>query len=86
MAQVGTLLTKDAESQAAYAIDAASSARVAAAPEAAAIKQAQTPVKVDFKPTAIVDIDNDNDADAAVGVLTEETPTEQVPVPQIVTP
>ncbi|MGG1353176.1 efflux transporter outer membrane subunit [Psychrobacter pacificensis] len=86
LAQVGTLLTKDAESQAAYAIDAASSARVAAAPEAAAIKQAQTPVKVDFKPTAIVDIDNDNDADAAVGVLTEETPTEQVPVPQIVTP
>ena len=86
LAQVGALLTKDAESQAAYAIDAASSARVAAAPEAAAIKQAQTPVKVDFKPTAIVDIDNDNDADAAVGVLTEETPTEQVPVPQIVTP
>ena len=86
LAQVGTLLTKDAESQAAYAIDAASSARVAAAPEAAAIKQAQTPVKVDFEPTAIVDIDNDNDADAAVGVLTEETPTEQVPVPQIVTP
>lgn len=86
LAQVGTLLTKDAETQAAYAIDAASSARVAAAPEAAAIKQAQTPVKVDFKPTAIVDIDNDNDADAAVGVLTEETPTEQVPVPQIVTP
>lgn len=86
LAQVGTLLTKDAESQAAYAIDAASSARVAAAPEAAAIKQAQTPVKVDFEPTAIVDIDNDNDADAAVGVLTKETPTEQVPVPQIVTP
>ncbi|GAB2633590.1 efflux transporter outer membrane subunit [Psychrobacter pocilloporae] len=86
LAQVGALLTKDAESQAAYAIDAASSARVAAAPEAAAIKQAQTPVKVDFEPTAIVDIDNDNDADAAVGVLTEETPTEQVPVPQIVTP
>nr|WP_299037506.1 efflux transporter outer membrane subunit [uncultured Psychrobacter sp.] len=86
LAQVGTLLTKDAESQAAYAIDAASSARVAAAPEATAIKQAQTPVKVDFEPTAIVDIDNDNDADAAVGVLTEETPTEQVPVPQIVTP
>ena len=86
LAQVGALLTKDAESQAAYAIDAASSARVAAAPEAAAIKQAQTPVEVDFEPTAIVDIDNDNDADAAVGVLTEETPTEQVPVPQIVTP
>jgi multidrug efflux system outer membrane protein len=86
LAQVGTLLTKDAESQAAYAIDAASSARVAAAPEAAAIKQAQTPVEVDFEPTAIVDIDNDNDADAAVGVLTKETPTEQVPVPQIVTP
>lgn len=86
LAQVGTLLTKDAESQAAYAIDAASSARVAAAPEAAAIKQAQTPVEVDFEPTAIVDIDNDNDADAVVGVLTEETPTEQVPVPQIVTP
>ncbi|MGE6393471.1 efflux transporter outer membrane subunit [Psychrobacter pacificensis] len=86
LAQVGTLLTKDAESQAAYAIDAASSARVAAAPEAAAIKQAQTPLKVDFEPTAIVDIDNDNDADAAVGVLTKETPTEQVPVPQIVTP
>ena len=86
LAQVGTLLTKDAESQAAYAIDAASSARVAAAPEAAAIKQAQTPVEVDFEPTAIVDIDNDNDADAAVGVLTEETPAEQVPVPQIVTP
>ena len=86
LAQVGALLTKDAESQAAYAIDAASSARVAAAPEAAAIKQAQTPVEVDFEPTAIVDIDNDNDADAAVGVLTEETPAEQVPVPQIVTP
>ncbi|MGP4789651.1 efflux transporter outer membrane subunit [Psychrobacter sp. 1Y11] len=86
LAQIGTVLTKDAESQAAYAIDAASSARVATVPEAVAIKQAQTPATAEFEPTAIVDIDNDNDTDAAVGVLIQETPVEQAPVTETIEP
>lgn len=86
LAQIGTLLTKDAESQAAYAIDAASSSRVASVAEAVAIKQSRTPARVDFEPTAIVDIDNDNNADAAVGVLIQQTPVEQVPVTETIAP
>jgi multidrug efflux system outer membrane protein len=75
-----------AEAKAAYAIDAASSARVASLQEAIAIKQSKTPATTTFEPTAIVDIDNDNDVDAAVGILIEETPVEQVPVTQIIEP
>lgn len=92
LAQVGTLLTKDAESQAAYAIDAASSAPVVSPQEALAIKQSQTTKTTTFEPTAIVDVNDDGRKDAAVGVVTEEetrfndTSVEQVPVTQIVEP
>lgn len=70
------------------AIEAASSARVASAQEAQAIKQAQPIEKATFNPTAVVDVNNDGKTDAAVGVVTEKTTTkeanvEQVPVTQI---
>lgn len=84
LAQIVSLSSDNSpEAQAAYAIEAASSARVASAPEAIAIKQAQIPSETIFEPTAIVDIDSDNNADAAVGILTEEPTVEQVPVTQI---
>lgn len=86
LAQITTLPASTAEAKAAYAIDAASSARVASLQEAIAIKQSKTPATTTFEPTAIVDIDNDNDVDAAVGILIEETPVEQVPVTQIIEP
>ncbi|MGP5417753.1 efflux transporter outer membrane subunit [Psychrobacter faecalis] len=70
------------------AIEAASSARVASAQEAQAIKQAQPIEKATFNPTTVVDVNNDGKTDAAVGVVTEKTTTkeanvEQVPVTQI---
>ena len=70
------------------AIEAASSARVASAQEAQAIKQAQPIEKATFNPTAVVDVNNDGKTDAAVGVVTEQTITkeakvEPVPVTQI---
>jgi len=86
VAQLGRAPGNSAEAKAAYAIDATSSARVISVQEAIAIKQSNSPTTAVFEPTAIVDIDNDNDADAAVGVLIEETPVEQVPVTQIIEP
>ena len=61
------------KAKAVQAIDAASSARVVSAQEALAIKQAQPVEKSNFKPTAVVDINNDGKTDAAIGVITEET-------------
>ncbi len=86
LADLPTLLTETPESQAEYAIDAASSARVASVPEANAIRQNNAPTRAVFDPKAIVDIDNDNDADAAVGILREDIPVEQKPAPVSVTP
>ena len=79
------------KAKAVQAIDAASSARVVSAQEALAIKQAQPVEKSNFKPTAVVDINNDGKTDAAIGVITEETTfkensVEQVPVTQIIEP
>ena len=77
--------------KAANAIDAASSARVASAQEANAIKQAQPSETATFEPTAVVDVNNDGKKDAAVGVVTKQTTynessVDQVPVTQIVEP
>ncbi len=83
LARIGDLSTSGAKNKAVYAIDAASSARVASVSEAIAIKQSKTPATSTFNPTAVVDIDNDGNADAAVGTITQETPVEQVPVTQI---
>ncbi len=84
LVRIADLTTNSAEGKAAYAIDAASSARVTSVQEAIDIKQSKTPATAVFDPTAIVDIDNDGDADAAVGTIIQETPVEQVPVTQIV--
>ena len=87
LAQIASLPTKNnPEAQAAYAVEAASSARVVSVAEAIAIKRNQTPDIMIFEPTAIVDLDRDNNADAAVGILTEEPTVEQVPVTQIIEP
>lgn len=83
LARIGGLASNNAEAQAAYAIDAASSARVTSVAEAIDIKQSKTPASATFDPKAIVDIDNDGDADAAVGTIIQDTPVEQVPVTQI---
>ncbi len=84
LARIGDKANNSVEAQAAYAIKAASSARVASVPEAIAIKRSKTPASAIFDPTAIVDIDNDGDADATVGTIIQDTPVEQVPVTQIV--
>ncbi|MGE6480608.1 efflux transporter outer membrane subunit [Psychrobacter namhaensis] len=91
LAQIATLPANSAKAKAAYAIDAASSARVASPQEAMAIKQAQETEVAVFEPTAVVDIDNDGKTEAAVGVVTEKTMLqensgEQIPVTQIVEP
>ncbi|AMN68737.1 transporter [Psychrobacter sp. P11G5] len=86
VAQIASLPANSAKAKAAYAIDAASSARVASPQEALAIKQSKTPATSTFKPTAVVDVNNDGRNDAAVGVVTQETPVEQVPVTQIIEP
>ena len=87
LAQLASLPAKNnPEAQAAYAVEAASSARVVSVAEAIAIKRNQTPDIMIFEPTAIVDLDRDNNADAAVGILTEEPTVEQVPVTQIIEP
>ncbi len=83
LARIGDATNNSVEAQAAYAIEAASSARITSVAEAIAIKQSKTPASTIFDPTAIVDIDNDGDADAAVGTIIQETPVEQVPVTQI---
>ena len=91
LAQIATLPANSAKAKAAYAIDAASSARVASPQEAMAIKQGQETEVAVFEPTAVVDIDNDGKTEAAVGVVTEKTMLqensgEQIPVTQIVEP
>ena len=84
--QVGNSPANNAKSKAAYALDAASSARVASPQEAIAIKQSKSPATATFKPTAVVDVNNDGRTDATVGIVTKETPVEQVPVTQIIEP
>ena len=91
LVQLVNLPANSNKAKAVEAIDAASSARVASAQEAQAIKQAQPTEKATFKPTAVVDVNNDGRTDAAVGVVTEKTTVneanvEQVPVTQIVEP
>jgi len=91
LAQVVNLPANSKKAKAIDAIDAASSARVASAQEAAAIKQAQPKEVTTFEPTAAVDVNNDGKTDAAVGIITEETTfdensVEQVPVTQIIEP
>lgn len=85
-AQIANLPANSAKAKAAYAIDAASSARVASPQEAVSIKQSKTPATSTFNPTAVVDVNNDGKKDAAVGIVTQETPVEQVPVTQIIEP
>ncbi len=84
LARIGGVANSSAEGKAAYAIKAASSARITSVAEAINIKQAKTPASAIFDPKAIVDIDNDGDADATVGTIIQDTPVEQVPVTQIV--
>lgn len=84
LARIASLPSNKAK--AAYAIDAAGSARVASTQEALAIKQSKTPATATFEPNAIVDINNDGKKDAAVGTLTQKTPVEQAPVTQIIEP
>ena len=91
LVQLVNLPANSNKAKAVDAIDAASSARVASAQEAQAIKQAQPTEKATFKPTAVIDVNNDGKTDAAVGVVTEkttfsDTSVEQVPVTQIVEP
>lgn len=88
LVQLVNLPANSNKAKAVDAIEAASSARVASAQEAQAIKQAQPIEKAAFNPTAVVDVNNDGKTDAAVGVVTEKTTTkeanvEQVPVTQI---
>ena len=91
LVQLVNLPASSNKAKAANAIDAASSARVASAQEANAIKQAQPSETATFEPTAVVDVNNDGKKDAAIGVVTKqttynETSVEQVPVTQIVEP
>ncbi|WP_201604556.1 efflux transporter outer membrane subunit [Psychrobacter immobilis] len=91
LVQLVNLPANSNKAKAANAIDAASSARVASAQEANAIKQAQPSETATFEPTAVVDVNNDGKKDAAIGVVTKqttynETSVEQVPVTQIVEP
>lgn len=88
LVQLVNLPANSNKAKAVDAIEAASSARVASAQEARAIKQAQPIEKATFNPTAVVDVNNDGKTDAAVGVVTETTTSkeanvEQVPVTQI---
>ena len=91
LVQLVNLPANSNKAKAANAIDAASSARVASAQEANAIKQAQPSETATFEPTAVVDVNNDGKKDAAIGVVTKQTTynessVEQVPVTQIVEP
>ncbi|MDP4545752.1 MULTISPECIES: efflux transporter outer membrane subunit [Psychrobacter] len=88
LVQLVNLPANSNKAKAVDAIEAASSARVASAQEAQAIKQAQPIEKATFNPTAVVDVNNDGKTDAAVGVVTEKTTSkeanvEQVPVTKI---
>ena len=80
LARIANVKANSAEAKAAYAIDAASSARVASPKEVSDIKQSKTPATATFKPTAVVDVNNDGRDDATVGIITEKVPVEQVPV------
>ena len=84
LVRISDLSTSGAKNKAAYAVDAASSARVGSMQEAIAIKQSNTPSVTTFRPTAIVDTNNDGNADAAVGIM-QETSVEQVPVEPVPT-
>ncbi|WP_426241637.1 efflux transporter outer membrane subunit [Psychrobacter sp. TWP2-1-2] len=91
LVQLVNLPANSNKAKAANAIDAASSARVASAQEANAIKQAQPSETATFEPTAVVDVNNDGKKDASIGVVTKQTTynessVEQVPVTQIVEP
>ena len=86
LAQLGQKPGTSAESKAAYALDAASSARVATVQEAVSIKQSKAPATATFKPKTVVDVNDDGKADATVGVVTEITPIEQAPATQTITP
>ena len=86
VAQLGQKPGASAESKAAYALDAASSARVATVQEAVSIKQSKAPATATFKPKTVVDVNNDGKADATVGVVTEITPIEQAPATKTITP
>ena len=88
LVQLVNLPANSNKAKAVDAIEAASSARVASAQEARAIKQAQPIEKATFNPTAVVDVNNDGKTDAAVGVVTEKTTSkeanvEPVPITQI---
>lgn len=83
LVHLGDAANNSTEGQAAYALEAASSARITSVAEAIDIKQAKTTASAIFDPRAIVDIDNDGDADATVGTIIQDTPVEQVPVTQI---
>ena len=88
LVQLVNLPANSNKAKAVDAIEAASSARVASAQEAQAIKQAQPIEKATFNPTAVVDVNNDGKTDATVGVITEKTTSkeanvEPVPVTQI---
>ncbi|WP_333614437.1 efflux transporter outer membrane subunit [Psychrobacter sp.] len=88
LVQLVNLPANSNKAKAVDAIEAASSARVASAQEAQAIKQAQPIEKATFNPTAVVDVNNDGKTDAAVGVVTENTTSkeanvEPVPITQI---
>ncbi|MBP2281517.1 multidrug efflux system outer membrane protein [Psychrobacter sp. PL19] len=86
VAQLGRAPGNSAEAKATYALNATSSARVLSVQEAVAIKQSESPATATFNPTAVVDVNNDGKADATVGIVTTETPVEQVPVTQIIEP
>lgn len=83
LAQIGRQPSSDT-AQAAYAVEAASSARIASVDEAVAIKQSKDPASATFNPTAAVDLDEDGDKDAVVGTVTEITPIEQAPATQTI--
>ena len=74
------------EAKAARAIEAAGSARVTSVQEANTIRQSKTPATATFKPTANVDLNKDGRVDATVGIISEETPVEQIPVTPVVVP
>ena len=86
VAQLGQKPTASAQSKAAYALDAASSARVTTVQEAISIKQSKAPATATFTPKTVVDVNKDGKADATVGVVTEITPIKQAPATQSAKP
>lgn len=80
LARIANVRDNSPKGKADYAIDAASSARVASAAEVEAIKESKTPATAVFKPTATVDVNDDGKDDTTIGIIKEEVPVEQVPV------